>query len=181
MTITLSASKSSTVEPIKKNRWIYQFTSIPGNDGDKVSDLAFAAHTATVPQVSYNAIESMRLNEKFTSAGKPTWNDLSATFYDYIDGAASAGQILYNWSQSIYNPITGQMFFKKQYSTSATLAQLDPAGAIVRLWNVFYIWPQSVGWGDALSYDDDAISECNVTFKYDYALKANDVDTNPSA
>lgn len=179
MAITLSASKSSTVEPIKKNRWIFQFTAIPGNDGAAISDLAFAAHTATVPQVSYNAIEKQRLNERFFTAGKPTWTDLSATFYDYID-AKSAGQILYNWSQQIYNPITGQMFFKKQYSTSATLAQLDPAGAIVRLWNVFYIWPQAVGFGDALSYDDDGISECNVTFKYDYALKANDVDTSPA-
>lgn len=178
MAITLSASKSSTVEPIKKNRWIFQFTTVPGQS-DVASALAFAAHTATIPEVSYNATENQRLNERFWTAGKPTWNDLAATFYDYIDGANSAGQILYTWSQNIYNPITGQMFFKKQYSTSATLAQLDPAGGIVRLWNVFYIWPQSVGFGDAVSYDDDGIAECNVTFKYDYALKATDVDTNP--
>lgn len=177
MAITLSASKSSTLEPIKKNRWIFQFTSIPGNSGG-ASELAFAAHSSTVPQVSYNPIENQRLNERFFTAGKPTWNDLNATFYDYID-TNSAGQLLYNWSQQIYNPVTGQMFFKNQYSTSATLAQLDPAGAIIRLWNIFYIWPQQVGFGDALNYDDDGISECNVVFKYDYALKANDANTTP--
>lgn len=178
MAITLSSSESSTIEPVKKNRWIFQFAAVPGNT-DKEGKLAFAAHTATVPQVSYTPVQKNRLNESFWVAGKPAWNDISASFYDYIEGDSSVGHIIYNWSQLIYNPITGQMFFKKQYSTSATLAQLDPAGAIIRLWNMFYIWPTSVGFGDALSYDDDGISECAITFKYDYALKASDVDTSP--
>lgn len=177
MAITLSASKSSVVEPIRKNRWIFQFTSVPGG-GDQAA-LAFAAFSTTVPQVSYTTQENQRLNERFWTAGKPTWNDISCSFYDYIDGSNSAGAILYNWSQQVYNPITGQMFFKKQYATSATLAQLDPAGAIIRLWNMFYIWPQQVGFGDALSYADDAIAECAVVFKYDYAIKASDVNTTP--
>ena len=180
MAITLSSAKSSTVEPVKKNRWIFQFTAVPGSGSESAGELAFAAHSSTIPQVSYNPIQKNRLNESFWVAGKPTWNDIAATFYDYIDGLKSAGHILYNWSQLIYNPITGQQFFKKQYSTSATLAQLDPAGAIIRLWNMFYIWPTQVGFGDAVSYDDDGISECSVTFKYDYALKATDVDTNPA-
>jgi hypothetical protein len=154
-----------------------QFTAVPG--GGDASELAFAMHSATTPQITYNPIENQRLNERFFTAGKPTWNDLSCTFYDYIAGAKSSGQILYDWSQSIYNPITGQMYFKSQYSTSSTLGQLDPAGGIARLWNIYYVWPTSVGWGDALSYDDDTIAECAVTFKYDYAIKGNDIDTTP--
>jgi len=178
MAISLTTSKSSSLENLKKNRFVMQFTAIPG--GGDPSELAFAMHTATVPGLSYNPIENQRLNERFFTAGKPTWTDLTATFYDYIAGSKSAGQILYDWSQSIYNPVTGQMYFKTQYSTSSTLAQLDPAGGIVRLWNIYYIWPTTVGWGDALSYDDDTIAECNVTFKYDYAIKANDEDTTPA-
>ncbi len=176
--ISLTTSKSSSLEPLKKNRFVMQFTTVPG--GGSASELAFAMHSATIPQVSYNPIENQRLNERFFTAGKPTWTDLTATFYDYINGAGSAGEILYNWSQSIYNPITGQMYFKSQYSTSSTMAQLDPAGGIVRLWNIYYIWPQAVGWGDALTYDDDTISECNVTFKYDYAIKGADENTTPT-
>ena len=175
--ISLTTSKSSTLEPLKKNRFVMQFTTVPG--GGDSAELAFAMHTATIPNVTFNPTESQRLNERFWSAGKPTYNDLSCTFYDYIAGAASAGQILYDWSQSIYNPITGQMYFKTQYSTSSTMAQLDPAGGIVRVWNVYYIWPQMVSWGDALSYDDDTIAECSVTFKYDYSLKGADEDTTP--
>ena len=177
MAISLTTSKSSTLEALKKNRFVMQFSAIPG--GGDAAELAFAMHTATIPQITFNPIESQRLNERVFTAGKPTYNDLSCTFYDYIAGAKSAGQILYDWSQSIYNPITGQMYFKTQYSTSSTMAQLDPAGGIVRLWNVYYIWPTSVGWGDALSYDDDTISECAITFKYDYAIKGADEDTTP--
>ena len=175
MAISLTTSKSSTLEALKKNRFVMQFTAIPG--GGDAGELAFAAHSASIPTITYAAIESQRLNERFYSAGKPTWTDLSCTFYDYINGTNSAGQILYDWSQSIYNPITGQMYYKSQYSTSATMAQLDPSGGIVRLWNVYYVWPTSVGWGDTLTYDDDTPSECAVTFKYDYAIKGDDQTT----
>jgi hypothetical protein len=177
MAITLSSSLSSTVEPMRKNRWIFQFTTVPGNTNAE-GMLAFAAHSATIPNMTFAPVQKNRLNEAFWVAGKPVWNEIGCTFYDYIDGVNSAGQILYNWSQLIYNPITGQMFFKKQYSTSATMAQLDPAGAIVRLWNMFYIWPSIIGFGESVSYDEDAISEVNATFKYDYALKATDVNTS---
>jgi hypothetical protein len=178
MAISLSSSRSSTLEPMRKNRFVMQFAYIPG--GGDPTELAFAMHTSTIPQITYNVIENHRLNEKFFIAGKPTWNDLTSSFYDYIAGTKSTGQILYDWSQSIYNPITGQMFFKSQYTTSATFAQLDPAGGVARLWNLYYVWPSSVGWGDAVSYDDDAIAECNVTLKYDYSIKSIDEDTTPA-
>jgi hypothetical protein len=178
MAISLTTSKSSSLEALKKNRFVMQFTAVPG--GGDASELAFAMHTATVPGITYNPIENQRLNERFFTAGKPTWTDLSVTFYDYIAGSKSAGQIIYDWSQSIYNPVTGQMYFKSQYSTSATLAQLDPAGGVVRLWNIYWIWPTTVNFGESLTYDDDTISECSVTFKYDYAIKANDEDTSPA-
>lgn len=180
--ITLTSSKTSTLEPIVKSRWVFQFSEVPGDVGGSAAEnLAFAAHTATPPQITFNATERQRLNERVWTAGKGTWNDLSCTFYDYIDGTNSAGNILYNWSTGIYDPITGQMGFKSEYTTSATLAHLDPAGAIVRLWNIFYIWPMDVQYGDSLSYDDDAFSEITVSFKYDYAIKAEDVNTSPSA
>lgn len=177
MAITLTSTKSSTLEPLRKNRWIFQFASVPG--GGDAAELAFAAYTATIPKTTFNVTESHRLNERFYIAGKPQWNECACTFYDYINGAKSAGHQLYMWSQSIYNPITGQMFFKTQYTTSATMAQLDPAGAIVRLWNMFYVWPFDVAYGDQMSYEDDAIAEASCSFRYDYALKGTDVDTSP--
>lgn len=175
MSLVLSSSQSSTMEPMRKNRWIMQFSSIPG--AGNAEKLAFVAHTSTIPGITYNVTEYNRINEKFFIAGKPGWNDLAMSFYDNINGTDSAGEILYNWSQAIYNPVTGQMGFKKQYTTTATLAQLDPAGGVVRLWNLFYVWPSAVNFGESVSYDEDGINECSITFKYDFAIKGVDVDT----
>jgi hypothetical protein len=180
MPLTLSSSQSSILEPLRKNRWVMQFTSVPGvSDVASATNLAFCAHTAQRPTQTYNVTELQRLNERFYVAGKVTWSELPMTFFDYINGANSASEILWNWSKMIYNPVTGQMGFKKQYTTSGTLAMLDPAGGIVQVWNLFYVWPFTLNWGE-LSADDDGLSEVSVTFRYDYAVKGTDVNTTPA-
>jgi hypothetical protein len=177
MALALSSTASSTLEPMRRNRWVMQFTSIPG-DGS-AENLAFAAHTSARPTITYNVVEHQRLNERYYLAGKPTWSELPMTFFDFIQGATSVSQILWNWNNVVYNPITGAMGFKKEYTTSGTLAMLDPAGGIVQVWNLFYVWPFTVGWGD-LSADDDGVAEVSVTFRYDYAVKGTDIDTTPT-
>ena len=179
MAIYLSSSQSSTLEPLRKNRFVISFTTVPGNVSSNGPErLAFCAHTSARPQITFNEVMQHRLNEQFYVAGKPTWNALPMSFYDFIQGTDSISHILWEWSNSVYNPVTGQMFFKTQYMTSATLAMLDPSGGVVQVWNLFYIWPQDVNWND-LSSEDDGPSEVNVTFRYDYAVKGTDVDTSP--
>lgn len=177
MSLALSSTESSTLEPMRRNRWVMQFTDIP-NNGD-AEKLAFAAHTSARPTITYNVIEHQRLNERYYTAGKPTWNELPMTFFDFIQGSSSVSQTLWDWNTVVYNPITGAMGFKKEYTTSGTLAMLDPAGGIVQVWNLFYIWPFTVGWGE-LSADDDGIAEVSVTFRYDYAVKGDDLYTTPT-
>ena len=177
MAIYMTSSLSSTLEPKRKNRWVMQFASIPGNES-KEEPLAFVAHTASRPSWSFTETEHQRLNERYYIAGKPTFNNLAMSFYDFIRGDDSAGSILNNWAKMIYNPLTGQMFFKKEYSTSATLAMLDPSGGIVEVWSLFYIWPQEVNYND-LSSEDDGPAEVNATFRYDFAVRSAETDTTP--
>jgi hypothetical protein len=182
MALFLSSSQSSVLEPIRKNRWIMQFTRVPGNLNDNgPTKLAFTAHSASQPKLTTSEQTTNRLNERFYTAGRPEWNPITVEFYDYIDGVDSAGHILWEWATSIYNPVTGQMFFKSQYTTSATLALLDPAGGVIRVWNLFYCFPTEVNWGDGLSADSDDINSVSVNFRYDYAVKGTDVDTSPGA
>jgi hypothetical protein len=180
MALFLSSSQSSILEPIRQNRWIMQFTRVPGNiNGEGPSSLAFAAYSASQPTLNVAAQETHRLNERFYTAGKPEWDEITVEFYDYINGVNSAGHVMWQWASSVYNPVTGQMFFKSQYSTSATLALLDPAGGVIRVWNLFYCFPTSVNWGESLSSDSEDISSVSVNFRYDYAVKGTDVDTSP--
>ena len=122
-------------------------------------------------------------NEKYNFAGKPQWNTINCDFYDFIRNGAdgqqelSAGDILYNWSCMIYNPLTGQMGYKTQYATSATLAQLDPAGNIIRAWNMFGIFPKNINFGDGLDYSSGEQCLIHSEFAYDLAIKVQDSRT----
>ena len=182
--ITLTSSQSSKAEPFRGHRWLIQFsfpstfTAFGGNTDARVDDLAFCAHTSTIPVITYGVTEMHRLNEKFKIAGKPSWNELSMSFYDYIskDGSIApdanddqAGRILYNWSKAIYDPTTGEMGYKTEYTANAALAQLDPRGNIVRSWNIFMIYPSNIDFGGALSYEADGALDITCTFQYDYA------------
>jgi len=177
MALTISMAKSSTVEPVRRNRWIMLFEAIPGGAATLTEDLAFAAKTVTLPNKTYTEGSTQRLNEWFYSAGKIQWNQITATFYDYIE-QNSAAQILDTWASEIYNPLTGQMKYKSQYTTNGTIAQLDPLGVVFRSWNLFHVWPMTVTFGENLSSEDDTISEISATFRYDYAIKTADTGPN---
>jgi len=176
MALSLSMTDSSIREPLVQNRFIFSFTAVPGSTGQEDS-LAFACKSASTPEITFNNLEHYRLNERFRMAGRPSWNDISLTFMDFIGTSTnnSAGEILNSWATAMYNPITGQMTYKQQYSTSATLAQLDPLGNVIRLWNLFYAWPMTVNFGGDLSSESDAPVEITTTIAYDYAIKGVDL------
>lgn len=172
MPIMLSSSESSTLEPKRKHRWVLQLNTVPG--GGDAGRIAFCAHTGRRPAIAYNVTELQRLNERFYMAGKPTWTEMPMSFYDYMEGSNSVSQILYSWSTSIYDPITGAMGFKEAYKANGTLAMLDPAGGVAEIWNLFYLWPYSIDWGE-LSSEDDGIAEVSAVFRYDFAIKGSDI------
>lgn len=184
MSLKISDSKSFKLEPVKKNRFIFQFSSVPGNTNQEEA-LAFVAKSASTPSISFDKQPTKRIHETYNTAGTPTFNDLTVAFNDFIRNASSstsasgtgelsAGDIMYNWASMIYNPLTGQMGYKTQYATSATEAQLDPAGNIFRAWNIFGIFPTNINFGDTLSYEDSGSTEINCTFAYDIAIKVQD-------
>lgn len=183
MALKISDSRSFKLQPLKKNNWVFQFSAIPGNTDNQNEALAFVAKTCTTPHITFGDTIINRMNEQYKFAGNPTWSDINCTFYDFIrkstsDSELSAGDILYNWSCMIYNPLTGQMGYKTQYATSATLAQLDPAGNIIRAWNLFGIYPSDIDWGNSLDYSSGEACEITATFKYDLAIKVADSKTS---
>jgi len=182
MAIRISDSRSFKLQPLVKNNYVFQFSAIPGNSNQQEA-LAFVAKSCNAPQVTYGDLNVDRMNEQYKFAGKPQWNTINCTFYDFIRNGAdgqqelSAGDILYNWSCMIYNPLTGQMGYKTQYATSATLAQLDPAGNIIRAWNMFGIFPAEINFGDGLDYSSGEQCLITANFKYDLAIKVQDSRT----
>jgi hypothetical protein len=180
MAIVITSINSSILEPLRKNRFVFQVTP-PTTLSTKLSTtvnadaFAFAAKSCSIPQISFNALEQQRMNERFFFAGKPTWNDLSTSFYDYIVSATSQscspGDFLWAWCRTIYDPQTGVMGYKSEYHGHATIAMLDPGGVVIRAWNIYYMFPTSISWGDTVGSEDEGVVECTATFKYDYAIK----------
>ena len=180
MALKISDSRSFKLEPMRKNRFVFQFTTVPGNVTGIEEGLAFVCKSADVPTLSFETIETKRVHESFKTAGMATWNELNVVFNDFIrnkeasNNEVAAGDAMYNWCSMIYNPLTGQMGYKTQYATSATEAQFDPAGNIIRAWNIFGIFPKSVNFGGTLSYEDAGATEVQATFVYDIAIKIGD-------
>ena len=181
MTLNILDEASRFVEPKRKDRWFLAFNDIP-TDGrsQKQNDLAFVAATAARPAITFNQVETHRLNDKFYWAGKPTWNELPTTFYDLIYEANSATQIIWKWKDKVHYPITGQMGFKRNYTASSgMLALLSPEGEIAEKWFLFNVWPASVDHGD-LSSEDDGVAMVTVTWRYDYAIHEDEELATPS-
>lgn len=181
--LSLTNLMSHIYEPKRQNRWVLSITIsdavknlASGGDADLNTmgeELAFAAHTASRPQITYDQTELHRQNERFYVAGKPTWNEIEMEFYDYITGDKSAASILWNWANAIYNPLTGAMGYKYAYSTTATLSLLGPDGEVVESWGLFYLWPANVNW-NSLSSESSDVMNVSVTFRYDYAVMASE-------
>jgi hypothetical protein len=176
MAITLSTSSSALLEPKRKSRWLVSFDRIPGSDLAANTALSFACYKGTKPDITMDKTELNRLNERWKFANRPAWNDLEFSFYDFIrkDVKYSAFSIMKEWWKKVYNPITGQMGYASEYKTNFTLAMLDPHGAVVQTWHVFYAYPQSTKHGD-LDYGSDDLVDVSVTIAYDYAIPGEEI------
>jgi len=175
--LSLTNIFSNKYEPKRQNRWVMSFTppimaeaaGMTSEVGGYTDELAFAAHTSNRPEISYEQIEHHRQNERFYVAGKPTWNELTMEFYDFVNGPKSVSHIMWLWSSAVYNPITGAMGYKMDYVSTGTLSLLDPIGDVAETWSLFYLWPATITWNE-LSSESSEIMNVSVTFRYDYAL-----------
>ena len=168
MPIVLSSSEHSFREPKRKNRWILKFDRVPNHESG-TEPLAIDILSAARPSVSYDPVELHRLNERFWFASKPSWETMSCVFYDYDKGKNSATQVLYSWSTSIYNPLTGGQGYAIVYKTNATLVMLGPDGKIIEVWDLFGAFPESINWQD-LSYEGTDAQQVEAVIRYDYAM-----------
>lgn len=182
-TIDLTSTKAGSLEPVKKNRWIVRLLwsngiiDLGNNDkitvyDEHINSLSFAAHTVTVPSITFNANELNRLNDRVWSPGKSTYNDINIIFYDYIKTKDhtydSVTEILHNWSRLFYDPNSGKAQLKNDATADVQIYQLSGAGKTVRQWNLHNTFPISIDFGGSLSYSDDTPSEVNLTIKYDW-------------
>ena len=94
MGLKISDSRSFKLEPMRKNRFLFQFSSVPGNNAGLEEGLAFVAKSASVPTISFEKTTAKRVHEGFNTAGMVSWNDLNVVFNDFIrNESQSSGEV----------------------------------------------------------------------------------------
>lgn len=194
MSVSLSTSLSGKKEPKRANRWILKFDKIPmklsqvvggsapASDGQNPEEsLAIDLREAARPTLALNPGTVSRLNEQWKFAQNPTWEPITVTYYDYDKGKFSATQILWRWTQTIYDVLNGTMGYAAMYKTDASLILLGPGQTvstsqkdattsidIIEAWDLFGCWPGNFTPG-TLGYESMDFLQVSIEINFDYA------------
>ena len=179
----LGIANNLPLQPKLSNLFTLKLDNVPGStvSADSLVKLQINLTDCARPTTSFNTVTMTRFNQKYSVAGAPN-NELTLEmkFRDTIQGNVS--RVLWNWSQVIYNPRTGQMGYASAYKTDGTLIILDPMGKSLETYYIKGIWPSKITYGGALQYTDSpTASEVAMTITYDIAwLQNNYNELNPA-
>lgn len=147
----------------KKHRFTFRIDGVCGGIG------AVPEHfvkSASRPSQTIEATEINFLNAKTWIPGKPTWEEITVTYYDF---ATLDNMGLWNWIASINDitdPVNYQMASKRSdYAGSATLKMFDGCGTILEQWILNDVWPTAIKFGD-LAMDSSDVAEIELTLRY---------------
>lgn len=147
-------------EPLRKNRFMFQFPSDTGIQSWWVS-------TGNLPSINQNSVEIPFLNTSTWVVGRYTWDDVTVSFRQFI--GPSTTQALMEWIRLESESVTGRQGYAAGYKRNIVINMLDPTAVSVQKWVLVNAFPTTANFGE-LAYDQDDVSTVDVTFKYDYAI-----------
>lgn len=182
MASIMSIGHVAQQEAKRKNRWQLSFLDVPSklfNDDPTVKrNMELALLSASRPSWNLEEVELHRLNEKFYVPGKATYEPITVTYQDFIESRIS--EVLFEWSRTVYNPMTGAMGYKRAIGVKAFLTMLDPLGIPVEIWTLLGAWPQSINFQD-LDMSSSEQANVEVTVRYDRCTVVFVNNANPNA
>ena len=128
-----TAANTVVTQPISKLKKLNQLAG--GNDsvfgeesvaGKKTSNiLDLSLLSCTIPAFEFESAEINRFNDSVKHITKfSATNDMSAVFYDYINGSSAA--ILLAWQSAVGFKLTGEIGYKKKYTCDMDLFVYGP-------------------------------------------------------
>lgn len=150
------------------------------NNPTQILNLSLAS--CTVPAFEFETGDVNRFNDTIKHITKfSTINDMSSTFYDYINGSATA--IMLAWQSVVGFKLTGEINYKSKYVCDMNLyvygpnrpgykmsTNTDSADSaekdLIMQFKIFNAYPRSIDIGD-FSYDNAEIKKITVQFGYD--------------
>lgn len=153
--------------------------------------LTLSLASFTLPKVQTGETMIAYLNEVRKYAGHTMYDNISATFVDYVDRRVA--KLLWNWKLTVHNPWTGTKGFKSQYAKAGWIEMYPPghvlgvvggvvstinnavgralgnSPAVVAKYKLVNMWPSAMDPGDIDMGSDEAV-RISVQFSIDKAL-----------
>lgn len=167
-------------EPQRTNNFevhIYGLTSLvsadkslkmPSNSGQY---LTLATKSVGALGIDVSPITIDYGNNAINFAGKPSYNNISITFNDYV--GIETERIIAAWHRLVYDPKTQKIGRASVYKKSAHLLEFSPDGAFRKCWELKGCFPTTVSYG-AYDQSGGSVREIEVTLSIDYALPLDD-------
>lgn len=155
---------------------IYQrLQQAAGTTGSDMSrNLELSLLSVSVPAIEMETVEVSRFHDTAKHIAKfSTMGDMNVTFYDYVDGSASA--ILFIWQSLVGDKRTGAISYKGEYILSSAKlieygpkapAESDTTEYILAEHMMVNIYPKSIELGEH-SYESAEVRKIQVTFSID--------------
>lgn len=160
---------------------IYGTQGAAGKTSNDILNLSLLS--CTIPAFEFEAAELNHFQDTVKHITKfSTSNDISAVYYDYINGSATA--IMLAWQSRLGFKLTGEIGYKSQYVCDMDLYVYGPnrpgyrtqesegdssSNEALMQFKIFNAYPRSVDIGE-FSYDNTEIKKVTVQFGYDMII-----------
>jgi hypothetical protein len=156
---------SNALDPKRSYRWILALNEIP----------TYVVKTSGKPQFTIESIQHQFVAHTFYYPGRIQWQELQVTLVDPVYPDASS--LLIKTLQASGYALPGTMndakrSFSKKDAVAAlgtpSIQQIDANGKTIEKWTLWNPWLSAVNFGE-LSYENDAMVNVQITFRYDWA------------
>ena len=172
---------SQDIDSVRTYQWEVSFYNVPV-DGVNTIDKPLTLAAKMVSQTGFTSedIEVHRLNDKVYYPGKVTPDELVVTFDNIYK--TRVGNLLYQWMQSIYNPVTGQFTegrnetMQGNFKIVMDVHETNNLGQPFTHVRYYGVYPKS--WKVAeRNYATNDFHTVEVTFRYDFMVHVNNNNT----
>ena len=133
---------------------------------DAQNQIIIALKSCDVPKVAIGKSEIKRGNSTIKFAGKPTFDDITFSAYDYI--GSDVKDTLMGWQNLAYNSRYDYIGNASSYKKSCQLIEYTPDAKMVRYWDITGAWLSNVD-TDGFDVDTDDVVTVKATMVFDWA------------
>lgn len=155
-TLDVTSMLPNKFEPKQKRRFVLLIEGID----------AYIIKSAARPTYETTPIEMPFINSRRWVAGATKFSTMQVNLHDPI--APSGAQQVMEWIRLHFESVSGRSGYADFYKRDIQIKVLDPVGTVVELWDIKGAFITNATFGE-LSYEDDTLSDIQLTLQFDQA------------